>query len=199
MTSVQEKPTKQQIHATWTRYVQNRDQKTRDALVENYLPLLRGIARRVHAKLRGHVELDDLTSSGARDFWPGLIRSIRSAASLSRHFAPIGFAAPSLMKCERWTGCQGSFAAGDANSPMPSRLCPTIRVAVPPTVNWPTISASLREKLRNIRSDDRKAVLVSLSAITANCDNDAMSDGKLDALSDNGIQDFSRRTMGGGV
>ena len=57
--------TKEQIQETWGRYVEHRDQAPRDILIEHYLPLVHGIAKRLDFKLKGHVDTDDLISCGA--------------------------------------------------------------------------------------------------------------------------------------
>jgi RNA polymerase sigma factor for flagellar operon FliA len=196
MTFLKEKPTKQQIYATWTGYVQNRDLKTRDTLVENYLPLLRGIARRVHAKLRGHVELDDLTSSGAL----GLLAAV-DTFDPSRGIAFETFctyrirgaiidevrAMDWVPRLVRGRGRQLAEAEQALSN------TPGCRPTDAELADYLGLSS---EALRNIRRDDRKAVLVSLSAITACHNEDATSSHELDALSDNGVQDVSRRVMG---
>jgi RNA polymerase sigma factor for flagellar operon FliA len=50
--------------ATWSSYLATRDRAARDRLIESYLFVVRDAARRAHARLGGHVTLDDLESAG---------------------------------------------------------------------------------------------------------------------------------------
>src|SRR4030095_7527351 len=52
------------IGKVWVEYGKMRSERLRNALMEHYLHLVRGIAQRIHAKLPREVELDDLTSAG---------------------------------------------------------------------------------------------------------------------------------------
>src|SRR4051812_30993159 len=52
------------IKELWAAYKKSPDQPTRNALMENYLHVVRYNAERVHAKLPDEVELDDLMSAG---------------------------------------------------------------------------------------------------------------------------------------
>jgi len=82
---------------------ENRDQKTRDSLIEDYLPLLSAIAKRVHAKLRGHVELDDLISS---ERWPdAAVASFDPPGHLFRTFCTYR-SGGIFDEVRRWTGCE---------------------------------------------------------------------------------------------
>src|ERR1700678_3301776 len=56
--------TKSQLHKKWIDYCNNHDRHTRDEFVIHYLPIVKGIAKRMMRSLQGHVELDDLISSG---------------------------------------------------------------------------------------------------------------------------------------
>ena len=48
----------------WSAYLATRDRDVRDGLIESYLFLVGDAARRAHARLGGHVTLDDLESAG---------------------------------------------------------------------------------------------------------------------------------------
>ncbi|HEX8910861.1 MAG TPA: FliA/WhiG family RNA polymerase sigma factor [Humisphaera sp.] len=52
------------IPAVWVEYKKTRSEALRNVLMENYLHLVRYNAERVHVKLPGEVELDDLMSAG---------------------------------------------------------------------------------------------------------------------------------------
>ncbi len=53
-----------QIADMWKAFVRDRDEDTRNCLIENYLPLVRRTAERLHAKLPDRMVLDDLISAG---------------------------------------------------------------------------------------------------------------------------------------
>lgn len=55
---------KRDIKEVWIEYKKNKTESLRNVLMEHYLPLVRYNAERVHVKLPGEVELDDLMSSG---------------------------------------------------------------------------------------------------------------------------------------
>lgn len=57
------KPTRD-IKEVWIEYKKTRSEALRNILMENYLHLVRYNAERIHVKLPGEVELDDLMSSG---------------------------------------------------------------------------------------------------------------------------------------
>src|SRR5678815_4972089 len=55
---------KRDIKEVWTEYKKTRSEPLRNALMENYLHLVRYNAERIHVKLPDEVELDDLMSAG---------------------------------------------------------------------------------------------------------------------------------------
>jgi RNA polymerase sigma factor for flagellar operon FliA len=55
---------KRDIQEIWADYKKNKTEALRNALMENYLHLVRYNAERIHVKLPDEVELDDLMSSG---------------------------------------------------------------------------------------------------------------------------------------
>ena len=55
---------KRDIKEVWIEYKKTRTEELRNALMENYLHLVRYNAERIHVKLPDEVELDDLMSSG---------------------------------------------------------------------------------------------------------------------------------------
>src|SRR3954469_14027320 len=57
------KPTRD-IREIWVEYKKNKTEPLRNALMENYLHLVRYNAERIHVKLPDEVELDDLMSAG---------------------------------------------------------------------------------------------------------------------------------------
>ncbi len=60
---VAEKPV-DPVVTIWRRYKKSHSRRTRNRLVERYLPLVRYIAERVKAKLPNTVQVEDLTSAG---------------------------------------------------------------------------------------------------------------------------------------
>lgn len=52
------------IEQIWPRYKKSSDQELRNLLMENYLPLVRYNAERIHAKLPDEVDVEDLMSAG---------------------------------------------------------------------------------------------------------------------------------------
>ena len=196
MTSLKERPTRLQVQAKWNSYVANRDRKTRDSLIEDYLPLLRSIASRVHTKLRGHVELDDLVASGAlglmaavdsfdpsrgisfETFCTYRIRGAIFDEIRSMDWVPrlVRGRARQLAEAEQALSNQAGRKATD------TELAKHLSVS--------------HETMRNMRRDDRKAVLVSLSALMSGHGDGALSERELDAVSDNGSQDVSRQVLG---
>ncbi|MGC9454761.1 MAG: FliA/WhiG family RNA polymerase sigma factor [Phycisphaerae bacterium] len=58
------KASQEQVRKWWDRFQKNRDEESRNALLENYLPLVRYTAERVHSKLPDEVDVDDLMSAG---------------------------------------------------------------------------------------------------------------------------------------
>ena len=195
MTTLKEQPTKQQMHATWTRYVENRDQKARDALIEHYLPLLNAIAKRVYAKLRGHVELDDLISSGTLGLMAAVASFDPSRGISFETFCTYRIRGaifdevramdwvPRLVRgrARQLAEAEQALSNQAGCSPTDDELAEHLKVSV--------------KTLQNMRRDDRNAVLVSLSAITSSSCDDPMNGHELDALSDNGDQDVSRQVL----
>ncbi len=64
MKALQDKPTKKQIDQWWKEFRKSGDDDARNGLLENYLPLVRATAERLHAKLPDEVDVDDLASAG---------------------------------------------------------------------------------------------------------------------------------------
>jgi RNA polymerase sigma factor for flagellar operon FliA len=52
------------IEKVWKTYFKEHDEDSRNTLMENYRPLVRYVAERLHTKLPDKVELDDLISAG---------------------------------------------------------------------------------------------------------------------------------------
>ena len=59
-----EKASPEQVEKWWKRYRKTKCDDARNYLLENYLPIVRYTAERLHAKLPDEVELDDLISAG---------------------------------------------------------------------------------------------------------------------------------------
>lgn len=55
---------KKQVASLWNAFKLKDDQAARDQLIENYLPLVRVTAERMHGKLPSHVEVDELIQAG---------------------------------------------------------------------------------------------------------------------------------------
>jgi RNA polymerase sigma factor for flagellar operon FliA len=55
---------KPDINNVWDQFNKSRDEQCRNLLMEHYRPLVKYVAERLHAKLPGKVELDDLVSAG---------------------------------------------------------------------------------------------------------------------------------------
>lgn len=68
---VEVKPTAQEL---WQRYHQQADTRTENALVEQYLPLVRSVLGRLAMTLPDHVDEDDLNSAGL----VGLLQALRN-------------------------------------------------------------------------------------------------------------------------
>lgn len=62
------------IREKWIAYASNPDRNTRNFFIAHYLPLVTKTAKQMHRRLQGHVELDDLISSGVL----GLMSAIES-------------------------------------------------------------------------------------------------------------------------
>jgi len=60
----QGRATIEQVQAWWTKFKKDGDEATRNCLLEHYLPIVKYTAERLHNKLPGEVEVDDLISSG---------------------------------------------------------------------------------------------------------------------------------------
>ena len=54
----------EEVQQLWATYKAERSQEVRNLLIENYLPLVKSVAERLHAKMPKEVELDDLMSEG---------------------------------------------------------------------------------------------------------------------------------------
>ncbi|NUN48121.1 MAG: FliA/WhiG family RNA polymerase sigma factor [Candidatus Brocadiae bacterium] len=55
---------KSDVAALWKHFTEFRDHKTKNALIEQYLPIVRFVAERLMTKLPQNVEVDDLASAG---------------------------------------------------------------------------------------------------------------------------------------
>jgi RNA polymerase sigma factor for flagellar operon FliA len=64
MSTTQLDPSAAPVEELWAQYRATGDAALRNELLERYLPLVRGVAGRVHQKLPEQVELDDLVSAG---------------------------------------------------------------------------------------------------------------------------------------
>jgi len=64
MKSIQDKPTPQQLSQWWIEFKRSKDDNCRNRLLENYLPIVKYTAERLHSKLPDEVEVDDLISAG---------------------------------------------------------------------------------------------------------------------------------------
>ncbi len=58
------KATQEELTALWKKFQADKDDLTRNALIENYLPIVKYAAERLHAKLPDEVDVDDLISAG---------------------------------------------------------------------------------------------------------------------------------------
>jgi len=54
----------EEVQELWTTYKAVKTQEVRNQLIENYLPLVKSVAERLHAKMPKEVDLDDLMSEG---------------------------------------------------------------------------------------------------------------------------------------
>ncbi len=63
-----------ELQMTWVAFKDAKSREARNALIEAYLPLVKSIAQRLHAKLPKEVDLDDLTSEGVF----GLVEALES-------------------------------------------------------------------------------------------------------------------------
>jgi len=53
-----------EVDRQWRRYLRNKDEQARNWLLENYLPIVKYTAERLHTKLPDEVDVDDLMSAG---------------------------------------------------------------------------------------------------------------------------------------
>ena len=58
------KTSKEDVALLWNRFKENHDPAAKNALIENYLPIVRYVADRLMTKLPQNVEVDDLASAG---------------------------------------------------------------------------------------------------------------------------------------
>jgi len=58
------KATKEETTAWWNRFLADRDEGARNRIIENYLPIVKYTAERLHTKLPDEVDVDDLISAG---------------------------------------------------------------------------------------------------------------------------------------
>ena len=63
MKLTQAKASQEQVDTWWTRFRKG-DEEARNLLLENYLPIVKYTAERLHNKLPDEVEVDDLISAG---------------------------------------------------------------------------------------------------------------------------------------
>ena len=55
---------KEELQELWVGYKHRKAQEDRNRLIENYLPLVKYVAERLHSRMPKEVELDDLMSEG---------------------------------------------------------------------------------------------------------------------------------------
>lgn len=60
----QTKASPEQVNQWWKQFSLNRDEEARNRLLENYLPIVKYSAERLHTKLPDEVDVDDLMSAG---------------------------------------------------------------------------------------------------------------------------------------
>ena len=58
------KATKEELDVLWKKFCASKDEATRNHLIENFLPIVKYTAERLHTKLPDEVEVDDLISAG---------------------------------------------------------------------------------------------------------------------------------------
>jgi RNA polymerase sigma factor for flagellar operon FliA len=68
------RPSQDEINLWWAKYQRDKDDLTRNRLMELYLPLVRYTSERVHTKLPDEVNVDDLFSAGVL----GLIDAVKA-------------------------------------------------------------------------------------------------------------------------
>ena len=189
------KSTKELIHSKWASYVTTRDQNTRNFLIENYLPLLNSIAKRIHGRLRGNVELDDLISSGVLGLMAAVDSYDPSRGIAFETFCTYRIHGAIFDEVPRnGLGAAARSPAGPATGR--GRAGIVENAGYNPTDQELADHLSVSQQtLQNMRRDDRKAMLVSLTTITSGHGDDVMIEGELDALSDDGTQDVSQRVM----
>ena len=54
----------EELRDLWTAYKSKRTQEVRNRLIENYLPLVKSVAERLHSRMPKEVDVDDLMSEG---------------------------------------------------------------------------------------------------------------------------------------
>jgi RNA polymerase sigma factor for flagellar operon FliA len=64
MKAEETKATQSQVEGWWKAYRKNKDEESRNRLMEHYLPMVKYAAERLYSKLPDEVELDDLISTG---------------------------------------------------------------------------------------------------------------------------------------
>ena len=64
MKTTRSKATKEELDALWKTFHVARDEDARNRLIENFLPIVKYTAERLHTKLPDEVEVDDLISAG---------------------------------------------------------------------------------------------------------------------------------------
>ncbi len=64
METLKSKATQKQLEKWWKDFRKDGDENARNCLLENYLPLVKATAERLHTKLPDEVEVDDLISAG---------------------------------------------------------------------------------------------------------------------------------------
>ena len=64
MKSPSDKPSAEEIQKWWKTYFAKRDEKSRNRLLEHYLPIVKYSAERLRVRLPDEVDVDDLISAG---------------------------------------------------------------------------------------------------------------------------------------
>jgi len=64
MKMTRSKATKEELNVLWKAFHASRDDISRNRLIENFLPIVKYTAERLHAKLPDEVDVDDLISAG---------------------------------------------------------------------------------------------------------------------------------------
>ena len=128
-------PDDRPIEEIWVEYKRTYSEELRNRLMENYLPLVKYNAERIHAKLPEEVDIDDLMSAGIF----GLMDTI-DAFDMERGIKFETYCARvsgerSSTSCARWTGCRVWCAPAPARLKGHARAWRWRWAARPPTMN----------------------------------------------------------------